>query len=774
MSPMVANEITCCLRPSRLSANSPETGLALLVAVAVVFGGAGPQAAVLAVAPQSTDHWAYQRPGRPAIPRTRPGDDIRTPIDAFIVRRLRQQGFVPLGAAARVTLIRRVTLDLLGIPPTPEEIDAFLADRTAGSWERLVDRLLASPRYGERWAVPWLDAGRFADSNGYQRDGRREAWAWRDWVIDALNSDLPFDRFTIEQLAGDLLPAATVSSRVATGFHRGTMANVEAGVDPEEERVLAVIDRVNTTAAVWLGTTIECAQCHDHKYDPFTQREYYSLFAFFNSTQAEIRTAGTRRDFTGPKIQLPQAVDTLDRARAQQRRVQRLAVRQAALRGVLDREQSAWEVLVGNRDDTPGWLKKILSTRSGRRTARQKGRVGTHYRSLSREWTGLVADLKKARTLQKTLAPATTLVMSELSAPRVTRLLKRGNFLDPGDPVLPGTPAAWPLLPVPTGRGLNRLDLARWLVDGNHPLTARVVVNRHWAKFFGRGLVSTIEDFGARGAEPTHPQLLDWLATEWVRQEWSLKSLHRLFVLSSVYRRRAAAPQRLRLADPDNRWYARAARRRLPAELIRDNALAIAGLLSDKMHGLPVFPRQPKGVWNHIGVASNLWKTSQGEDLYRRGVYVYWRRTVPYPSFVNFDAPTREVCSVARSHSNTPLQALTLLNDPVFFEAAGALALRVNREAGERATAIDRVEQMFRRATGRRPLSGESKILVDRYREEYERLVGEPRLARSLVETWIPRAVSEDRAAGDGRIALAAWLHVANVILNLDEVITRE
>jgi hypothetical protein len=721
---------------------------------------------------EETPHWAYRSPGPVVVPDC--GPEVRNPVDAFVAHRLRKRGLQPLAAADRQTLIRRVTLDLLGVPPTPIEIDAFLADHRPGAWGRLVDRLLASPRYGERWAVPWLDAARFADSNGYQRDGRRDAWGWRDWVIGALNDDLPFDRFTIEQLAGDLLPGAAADQRIATGFHRNTMANVEAGVDPDEERVLAVVDRVNTTGTVWLGTTIECAQCHDHKYDPISQREYYGLFALFNNTRVEIQAKGSKREFAGAMLELPRTRDDVARAAAASRRVRRLQAERSELAVLLDGEQPEWERLVRDRSETAAWLKRALRVVHVKRKPQQAKRVRNHYRGLSRDWNRLTDLLKRARDVQVLLKPATTLVMLEMPQPRQTRIFERGDFLSPGETVGPGTPAAWPPVPASTDRPLNRLDLARWLVDGRNPLTARVVVNRHWAELFGRGLVGTIEDFGIRGARPTHPGLLDWLATEWVRRRWSVKSLHRLLVTSATYRRRSDADGELRAADPENLWYARAARRRLPAELIRDNALAIAGLLSDKMHGPPVFPVQPSGVWNHIGVASNLWKTSRGEDLYRRGVYVYWRRTVPYPSFVSFDAPSREVCTVSRSQSNTPLQALTLLNDPVYVEAAAGLARRVFAKDGPDELPSSRVEMMFRLATGRRPTGAETAILVGRFETERKRLSGDPVTTRLVMKSWLSGAEAVGGVPSDQAAALVAWMHVANVVLNLDEVITRE
>ena len=726
--------------------------------------GIGPREAPL------SRHWAYQPPRRPPVPRV-PGAS-HSPVDSFLDVRIREAGLVPALLADRRTLIRRVWLDLLGVPPTLGDVDRFLADREPGAWERLVDRLLASPRYGERWASPWLDAARYADSNGYQRDGRREAWAWRDWVIDAINADLPFDRFTIEQLAGDLLPGATVENRIATGFHRSTMANVEAGTDAEEERVLAVFDRVNTTGVVWLGTTLECAQCHHHKYDPISQREYYQLFAFFNNTQSEIETIGTRRELTGPKVELPRPQEFITRHRKLLRRVKQLERQQAALSRKLKQQQSEWEQEV-RTDPTsvraPKWVARLLQRPSGKWTAAEKKRVREYHQKQSKAWTRLKKSLTQARVERDRLAPRTTLVMSERKKPRITRRLVRGDFLDPAEVLLAATPAVLPPLPVTDSP--SRLDLARWLVDSRNPLVARVVVNRQWAFLFGRGLVESLDDFGTRGARPSHPLLLDWLATELVRLEWSRKRLHRLLVTSLAYQRRSVTSASHRQVDPDNRLYARVSRRRLSAELIRDNCLAIAGLLSDKMGGPPVFPVQPAGVWNHIGVASNLWRTSQNEDLYRRGVYVYWRRTVPYPSFVNFDAPSREVCSVFRSPSNTPLQALTLLNDPVFVEAAGALAARGLDEVSTTAEPLERLQLLFGLAASRRPTKDEAAVLVDRYRYERARLASSPKQVEQLVKQGHPRGTQR---TAEQNIELAAWLHVANVILNLDEVITRE
>ncbi|MCA9115439.1 MAG: PSD1 domain-containing protein [Planctomycetaceae bacterium] len=643
-------------------------------------------------------HWAFIPPKQPAVPEVKQTSWPHNRIDHFLLARMEQAGMAPSPRAGREQLIRRASLHLTGLPPSLAEIDDFLSDDQPGAFARVVDRLLASPRYGERWAVPWLDAARYADSNGYQRDGRREAWPWRDWVVAALNADMPFDQFTIEQIAGDLLPGATLLQRVATGFHRNTMANVEAGTDPEEEHVLAILDRVNTTGTVWLGLSLECASCHNHKYDPISQREYYRLYAFFSGTEKEIETNGTERDFIGPKLQVP-----------------------------LSREQQQ------QRDHLQAELKQKQAER-----------------------TRLLATLdEQQRNWEQNL---------QLPGERMARVFRRGDFLNPGEAVRPGTPAVLP--PFPAEAPATRLGLARWLVDPANPLVARVIVNRQWAALFGQGLVRTPEDFGIQGERPTHPELLDWLAVDFVRSGWCLKRLHRQMVLSAAWQQSSRITPELRKQDPTNRLLARMQRLRLPAELVRDHVLAVSGLLSQRMEGPPVFPYQPDGVWNHIGRASNLWPASTGTEKWRRGLYVNWRRTVPYPSFVNFDAPTREQCTVQRSQSSTPLQALTLMNDPAYMEAAVALAARLLNELPAEASDADRVQQGFRLATGRQPSAVEMRILVNRVQVERTEYAEDPQRAELLVKDF-------PVTGGHAPLALAPWVHVASVLLNLDETITR-
>jgi hypothetical protein len=656
-------------------------------------------------------HWAFEPPQRPALPELNDAKWPRNPIDHFVLSRVEAEGLRPSPPAEPAVLARRLYLDLIGLPPTPAEVDAFVREAAPtarpsteysvlgtpsaldAAVEKLVDKLLASPHCGERWARPWLDAARYADSSGFQRDDLRDLWPYREWVIAALNADMPFDRFTVEQLAGDLLPNATVAQKVATGFHRCAPCNVEAGTDQEENRVNQVFDRVSTTATVWLGLTMECAQCHDHKYDPFTMRDYYGLFAYFNQTPQETAylnpKARAALKFTGPYLPLKSDV----KASAD------------------EQEMRATDPQTGKK-----------------REPRFNNR---------------------------------TLVMLELKTPRTTRLLMRGSFLDPGDAVTPALPAA---LTATSGKYEdNRLGLARWLVSRDNPLTARVQVNRAWQEFFGRGLVATPEDFGVKGDLPTHPDLLDWLAVELMSPSrgmnevnpagnapaaWSMKRIHRLIATSATYRQSARVTPELLRRDPENKLLARGPRLRLDAEGIRDNALSIAGLLCLKVGGPPVRPPQPDGLWRKVGGEQYVYTVSPGEDRYRRGVYVLLRRGIPYPSFVTFDATARNVCTVKRSRSNTPLQALTLLNDPVFVEAAEALAKRVLNEHPD-ANDDERLTHAFRLCVARWPRPGELTILRE--------LLADQRRSR----------------AGREDAEKLAWTDVASALLNLDETITK-
>jgi hypothetical protein len=696
-------------------------------------GSQWPDGGVSAAPTEEEKHWAYLPPvRRDPPPSKKHASWARSPIDSFVLAKLESRKLAPSPEADKATLIRRVTLDLTGLPPTPEEVENFLADSRPNAYERLVDRLLASPHYGERWARPWLDLARYADSNGYEKDLGRTIWPYRDWVIDALNADMPFDEFTIEQLAGDLLPSPTRSQLIATGFHRNSMINEEGGVDPEEYRVNAVIDRANATATIWLGSTLGCAQCHDHKFDPFTQKDYYRFFAYFNRSEVESKLTPIGEFLEiSPRLTLP---DPFGESR----------------REVVKALDSAIHELGG----------------------------------ASPEAARLAKDLDDARKAAP--AAVTTLVMKDMPEPRKSFVLQRGSFLNPGDEVEPGVPTALApateAVPVtvpqasvpgltstvpgvfPSEARADRLALAKWLVSPENPLTARVAVNHLWEQHFGRGIVETSEDLGSRGSAPSHPELLDWLATELVRQKWSLKAMHRLIVTSATYRQASHVTPELLESDPQNKWLARGARFRLDAETVRDQALAIGGLLSLKMGGPPVFPVQPDGVWA-APYSDNHWATSAGDDVHRRAIYTYWKRSSPYPQFVSFDAPNRTATCTRRPRTNTPLQALTTLNDPVFMEAAAGLARRIlARDTGPE----DRMDFAFRAAVARSATSEERNRLLALLQQQAAAFQAEPEAARDLVAG----VLRGERAIEDSR-EWAAWILVANVLLNLDEVLNR-
>jgi hypothetical protein len=656
-------------------------------------------------------HWSYSLPASIAVPPVR---DLRWPrnsIDHFVLARLEGEGMNPSPEADRATLIRRISLDLVGLPPTPAQVDAFENDRDPDAYEKVVDRLLASPHFGERQARPWLDQARYADTNGYEKDSIRSIWAYRDWVIHAFNRDLPFDQFTIEQIAGDLLPGATDSQRVATGFHRNTIVNAEGGVDDEEYRVAAVVDRVNTTMQVWMGSTFACAQCHDHKYDPFTQKEYFRLFAFFNNTA----DGGSS---TGPELALPTPAQFAKRAA--------LRAELAGLQAELDR-----------------------ATKS-------------HDSKQAKSLQDKIAGLKKQ---EEALHPATTMVLQELGQPRTTHVLIRGSHNVKGEQVSPGVPQV--MHPLSSNQPDSRLTLARWLVDPRNPLVGRVTMNRVWAQLFGRGIVETSEDFGVQGEPPTHPELLAWLAREFVRQGWSLKAIERLIVTSATYRQSSRITSDRLERDPYNRLFSRGPRFRMEAEMVRDHALAVSELLKRTIGGPSVFPYQPEGIW-FAPYSSDRWIESKGGDQFRRGLYTFWRRSAPYPAFIAFDAPSRDVSCERRSRTNTPLQALATLNDPAFVQPAAALARRILTDS--KPTAHDRATLAFRLVLARKPLPAELDHLLELYRENITRYRHDADAAKAMAQAEL------DTLGGAGNLdkaELAAWTVVANVLLNLDETVTK-
>jgi hypothetical protein len=1026
------------------------------------------------------EHWAWKRPERPPLPAVSRPNWPRNAIDRFILARLDREGLEPSLAADRHALIRRVSIDVTGLPPTPEEVLEYVYDSRPDAYERLVDRLLASPAYGERWARVWLDLARYADSAGYGSDPLRpNIWPWRDWVIEALNRNMPYDQFTIEQLGGDLLPDATLDQRIATAFHRNTMTNTEGGTDDEEYRIEAVKDRANTTAQVWMGLTVGCAECHSHKFDPISKHDYYRFFAFFNQTEdhdqpderptlplpdagqraemdrleARIAELETERDritptfeqelaeweraqalgidwtpldpvdlwslqqspferlpdrsllTTGPapefdtyriqartelshvtalrlellphvmlprggpgratdsgravlteidlsirspaqvaprarfvRVELPGPHRVLSLAEVQvfdaetnvalagsasqsstangaeagraidgrttgdfeagsttmtgaeddpwweldlgtEHAIETIAVWNRTDRGLGTRltdfkvraldasRQTVWEQSVGpaptpvrefavapatpvplrhasadhaasglpvaraidgNLNPGRGWgvdggsgeryaatfeledapviepgsvliftltqregrhqnlgrfrlsatsepapvrelpraIQEILSVTPDARTKAQHERLAGYYRDFAPSLAPIRRELTELRRALADIRPVALPIMKELADDqrRVTRILNQGNFLDPGDPVEAGVPEAFH--PLPEGAPANRLGLARWLVTESNPLTARVAVNRWWAQLFGTGLVETEEDFGTQGSLPTHPALLDWLAVEFMESGWDMKAMLRLMVTSATYRQSSRVTPDLLEQDPRNRLLARGPRQRLEAEMIRDQALALSGLLSSKIGGPSVFPPQPDGLWRAAFNDQRTWTTSEGADRYRRGLYTFWRRTVPYPSLATFDAPSREGCTVRRLPTNTPLQAFVTLNDPVYVETAQALGRRIVREGGS--TVVERVRFGLELCLARPATRKAIAVLIDLYELELAHYRDRPEDALQFATDPLgPLPDGMDPAEA------AAWTSVANALLNLDSVLTR-
>ena len=893
------------------------------------------------------DHWSFITPKRPALPAVRRPQWVRTPIDRFVLARLEAENLTPAPEADRRTLIRRLSFDLLGLPPTPAEIEAFVQDTRPDAYEKLVERLLESKHHGERLALFWLDLVRYGDTGGYHSDNHRDIYLYRDWVIDAFNSNKRFDRFTMEQLAGDLLPDANRDTRIASGYNRLLMTTEEGGAQPKEYTAKYAADRVRNASAVWLGLTFGCAECHNHKYDPLTLKEFYQFAAFWAdvSEVAVGRQPQTRMPTPEQLAQMQRIDEQL--AELRQRLTTSTPQLQAAqqqweqsARAELDKTQSVWVtakpqkvassggatlqvqpdlsvlstgtnpakdtytltlttdqtnltglrltalrhpslpgnglsrgngnfVLTGLRvalvdkdgklqpiklasaiadfsqpgypvesllqPRGPGWAieghihkgvdrtavftfakplaggpgttlqvrlehnsafpqhnigrvrldltsqaKPGLGDRAGlpeaviaalktepdKRTAAQKETLASHYRSIAPELQAIRDQIARLTAQRQTLeksAPET--LITTAVTPRTMRVLPRGNWLDDsGEIVAPGTPASLPPLGV-KGRA-NRLDLARWLVAPEHPLTARVFVNRLWRLFYGQGLVTSLEDFGSQGTWPSHPELLDWLAVEFRESGWDVRHLIRLLVTSSAYRMVATASDELRQRDPANRLLARQNRFRLDAELIRDNALAVSGLLSPKIGGPSVKPYQPAGYWAYLNFPPRDWIADKGENQYRRGLYTYVQRTFPHPSLLAFDAPSREECTAERARSNTPQQALVLLNDPTYVEAARVLAEKVV-SAGK--SEAERLTFAYRQVLGRTPRSAESAVLLpllERHRQQY---ANDRAAAESLLSVGLaPIGKNVDR------VELAAWTSLTRVLLNLHETITRE
>ncbi|QDT93458.1 PSD1 and planctomycete cytochrome C domain-containing protein [Gimesia algae] len=901
---------------------------------------------VLKQAQVSSEHWAFQPIQRSTVPVVPQQDWIRNPIDAFILKQLTQNKLTPSAEADRNTLIRRLSLDLTGLPPTVEQVQEFLADSESGAYERLVDRLLASPHYGERWARHWLDVARYADSNGFTIDGPRSIWKYRDWVINAINDNMPFNQFVTEQLAGDLLPQPTTAQLIATGFHRNTLINQEGGTNPEQFRVEAVVDRVNTTGAAFLGLTVGCAQCHKHKYDPLTQRDFYQLYAIFNST-ADVNSAP-------PTLALPTKVQKTRQAELKQQiavNTKQLTEREKTLAPEFESWQTTvqqnlkdsekqWTVLkpqgmvsengaslttlddqsllVGGKipdNDVyqveaenippgmkglrlevltheslpkmgPGWAgngnfvldevivevaKKtenrwtdfepvklvqatadhsqnkfpasylidgdlktgwainvskgnmnvnrrvlfslktplqysdpmklrvtlsqtrnakynvgrfrlsatlvdpgvfnvdpavlaILKLPEEKRDAKQKATITQAFHQSDPQWAGLNQRLTKLKAEQTKLNKGivTTMVMKELPKPRETFILLRGNFLAPGAPVSPDVPAVLPPFPEEV-KTPTRLDFASWLTSPEQPLTARVTVNRYWQRFFGRGIVETENDFGTQGTSPTHPRLLDWLASEFMRLNWDVKQLHRLIVTSATYRQTSDFRLENQEQDPRNLLLSRQNRYRIEAESIRDLFLASSGLLTRTIGGPSVYPPQPEGIYVLTQNKKN-WPEEQGTNRFRRGMYTYFWRSSPYPMLPTFDAPNSNTTCTRRVRSNTPLQALTLANDESLFELIQGLALRILQEGPDYDEG--RLRQAFQICLSRSPADHELEVLTQYLHEQRTWFKKSPHQAKQVAASDLPEEIEVSEAA--------SWTAVARVLMNLDEFITRE
>ncbi len=923
-------------------------------------------------------HWSFIPPKRPELPPVRHRDWPRNPIDRFVLARLERENLEPAPEADREVLLRRAALDLTGLPPSLADLDAFLQDHSPDAYEKAVDRLLASPRYGERMAARWLDAARYADSNGYQFDGERVMWRWRDWVIDAFNSNKPFDQFTVEQIAGDLLPNATLDQKIATGFNRNHRANTEDGIIPEEYAVEYVVDRVETTSTVFLGLTLGCARCHNHKYDPFTQKEFYRVFAYFNNVPELGRAM--KYGNSPPLVPAP--------TREQQTKLAEMNSRLRSLENVLkerdrgiSRAQSRWERkkiakaspiywapdaglashfaldapeeplkpdggssvafdqghigqsanfdgkvslnagnvgsfdiedrftisawlygdsipqgavvtkmadtpkgrgyglyvnsgkihfhLTSNWDDdalrieseeklTAGQWHHVAVTYSGSRMAEgahvyldgkqahMKVLLDTLYRPFrnagrvfkeplrigggggpERRFRGRIDDVRiysrvldgpellalanpqslnamankapssrsaveiqmlrwyflehaakpKIREIWRQLTALrlekdkfertfpTVMVMAERPVRKDTFVLVRGAYDKHGEKVEPGVPAVLP--PLPPGVPNNRLGFARWLVDPGNPLLARVTVNRFWQMYFGTGLVKTTEDFGSQGEWPSHPELLDWLATEFIRSGWDVKAVQKLIVTSATYRQSSKASPSLLQKDPENRLLARGPRFRLPAEMVRDQALAIAGLLQEKIGGPSVKPYQPAGLWKELAMQDMDYVQSHGRDLYRRSLYTFWKRTIAPPEMANFDSAMRESCVVRETRTNTPLQALNLMNDVTFLESGRFLGQRMLLEGGQ--SPRDRLRYGFRLVTDRYPRPAEEQVLLNNLRYHLDYFAGQP----EKIKSFLAQGESPFDRTVDSR-ELAAYGAVGSLLLNLDEAITKQ
>ncbi len=722
-------------------------------------------------------HWAFEAIARPTVPALPAAE--ANPIDAFVRARLAMEKLVPTPESARGPLLRRVALDLTGLPPTLAELDAFVTDARPDAYERAVDRLLASPRYGERLALDWLDVARYADTNGYQGDAYRMNWPWRDWVVDAFNTNKPFDQFSIEQLAGDLLPNPTEAQLIATAFNRNHPLNAEGGSIPEENRTKNVVDRVETTSGVWLGLTMQCAQCHDHKFDPTKQSDYFSMFALFNqlSEPGGVDKRFGRKAYSDDYDKLYSVESPFIAVGTPEHKAQLEIARAAkkAADAVLEAKRPefwppfvAWMMemrtnpeLIPERVTEDGLRRNVLNAPLDKpRDGKTRGLLDVFLKSQS-QWKPLLDGIQAAQDEENNAQYLIPLVMvMRDDKPRQTHILQRGNYETPGAVVLPNVPSFLP--PLPEGVKTDRLALARWLVTPEQPLMPRVVVNRYWQLFFGRGLVKTPDDFGLQGAWPSHPELIDWLASDFRASGWDVKRLIKSIVTSRTYRQSANATPALLALDPENALLARGPRSRLDSRFIRDQALALSGLLVERQGGFPVMPYQPTGIWEDISFGKNRYFQGQGDDLHRRSLYTFWRRSVAPANF--FDAPTRQVCAVKPQRTNTPLQALTTLNDTTYVEAARVWAEKLAAVPDDRA----RLRQLLRAATAREPELREIDSLHATLAKARVHFATRSSDAEKLITVGeAPRHAALPAAEH------AAWTTVCLLVLNLDETLSQ-
>jgi len=650
-------------------------------------------------------HWSYIKPKKATQPKVQMTEWPQNPIDYFVLNQLEMLKKEPSAKASKEKLLRKVTFDLTGLPPAPENLDAFLTDNSSEAFEKMVDQLLASESYGERLANEWMDVARYAETNGIHHDHERNSWPWRDWVIKSFNENMGYDEFVTWQLAGDLYPEATYEQKLATAFNRQHRTTQECGSIDEEFRVSYVLDRANTFGKAFLGLTTECAQCHDHKYDPISQRNYYELYAFFN----QVPEQGVSKAFMGmpePYLELSQKE--------------------------IDKVQE--------------WINKQIELEYVDGSSQDKDEK---YKEVWRE------------EMEAMTQPI--MIMKDMDTVRPTYILNRGLYDSPGKEVQPGTPEH--IFEFGDEYESNRLGLSQWLFNPDNPLTARVAVNRYWQLIFGRGLVDTPDDFGSQGALPTHPALLDWLAVEFIESGWDVKSLLKTMVMSATYQQ-ASKTDSISLAfDPDNKWLGRGSQQRLTAEMLRDQSLKISGMLNQKVGGPSVKPFQPSGLWTQVssgGRYQRKYMVGQGDDLYRRSLYTYWKRIAPPPAMIIFDADPRSICNVKRQSTNTPLQALVLLNDPQFLTASRALAQRMMKEGGKNLN--ERIEYAFRWATSRKPNGKEIEILADLFKFEMKEFMEHPQRAEAFMYD-----IEVENLEGVHQEELAAYGVIASTIINLSE-----